>query len=889
LLLCTLAVALIYAHVIRTGPANLNGMYDVNRYYSPQVFYTDYALQQGELPLWNALTYCGQPFAANPQTFALYPPNLIRGLLTKDPTPKKSQAGFVFMLGLHYILMAYGVYLLARSHGQSHGAALAAAVAFTFSSLMVRRACAYHFATTLPWVPYILLCTKKVLDATEFRAKLAFAVLAGFLFALSTLGGFLHILPYLYVLMAGYMLLYRMLHPKTGMGSPKLLWSWAGDGLCLLMILGVSILAASVLLIPFVELLGFTARQKGSTVGHYGNIVGDSPLAFFQAFIVYSGVKFEAETLRGSGVIALLLIPCAFTSRQWRNLLLFLVLYLVLLDCSFGPPFPISRLLNWMTPFALSAYARAYDVALLPLSLMVGLGVDAMAQPMRKWWMNLIRGLVVIALAAAMLVPLWSLVTQGLIFLRAVGPWVVYIPAIAVAIMVLASFMRFPKTIAVFVALLIFLEAFVWCQHFVPFLCRGRFANPAGYQASVPPSLPQDNSRRTDPRQINGLFALRNATNGYDPLFVEPVRDVISGTSRGRVYARAVRNWEPTRKSDRGNLFLKRPFWLARQWVNGPLPGKYDLFPAATTVFLQDPDPVPIPELAADDLLDSGVSPNTLVTVVNGMKVFGVPHQGRKRVARILNFNLPRTLPGKPAGPAGAVHSVLRLYYKSTCSADVELSFSDRDTKSTELGKLLNIRSTAGREKVVEIPLPDFRRVRALLSVNVKQASGELVFLRAETVTDLNDEDFLLSHIDRRINSVELDVGPLEEHRMLTYLDAWYPGWEARIDGEPVPIYVANEAFKGIVIPPGTHHVRFTFRPRRIMVGAVVSAATFGVGTLVLIIYLSGWLIRSLQRRKDTCDGMDIDEESPPEHSMSDMIIEENSPMEQDLEGEPKP
>ncbi len=41
---------------------------------------------------------------------------------------------------------------------------------------------------------------------------------------------------------------------------------------------------------------------------------------------------------------------------------------------------------------------------------------------------------------------------------------------------------------------------------------------------------------------------------------------------------------------------------------------------------------------------------------------------------------------------------------------------------------------------------------------------------------------------------------------------AWYSAWSCRIDGEEVPVSVANVMFQGVHVPPGTHRVEFIFR-----------------------------------------------------------------------------
>lgn len=49
--------------------------------------------------------------------------------------------------------------------------------------------------------------------------------------------------------------------------------------------------------------------------------------------------------------------------------------------------------------------------------------------------------------------------------------------------------------------------------------------------------------------------------------------------------------------------------------------------------------------------------------------------------------------------------------------------------------------------------------------------------------------------------------------------DQYYPGWEARLDGVPVPIIRSNHIFRGVLVPPGKHEVVFSFRPRSLWLG----------------------------------------------------------------------
>jgi hypothetical protein len=58
----------------------------------------------------------------------------------------------------------------------------------------------------------------------------------------------------------------------------------------------------------------------------------------------------------------------------------------------------------------------------------------------------------------------------------------------------------------------------------------------------------------------------------------------------------------------------------------------------------------------------------------------------------------------------------------------------------------------------------------------------------------------------------------------LVLCDRDAPEWEARVDGQPVPILRANAVFRAVSLPAGTHEVRFRYRPRLVYACAAVSA-----------------------------------------------------------------
>ena len=71
------------------------------------------------------------------------------------------------------------------------------------------------------------------------------------------------------------------------------------------------------------------------------------------------------------------------------------------------------------------------------------------------------------------------------------------------------------------------------------------------------------------------------------------------------------------------------------------------------------------------------------------------------------------------------------------------------------------------------------------------------------------------------------------ETALLVVSDLLYPGWRARIDRRPAPIYATNGLFRGIVVPPGAHTVEMLFRPTSLRVGMGVMGMALSVMVLL--------------------------------------------------------
>jgi hypothetical protein len=107
------------------------------------------------------------------------------------------------------------------------------------------------------------------------------------------------------------------------------------------------------------------------------------------------------------------------------------------------------------------------------------------------------------------------------------------------------------------------------------------------------------------------------------------------------------------------------------------------------------------------------------------------------------------------------------------------------------------------RVALLEEPLP-----RPLASTGVELDSTERAAVTKRTSTH-----------------VAVDVETLTE-RVLVLSDAYYPGWQARIDGQRAEVFPTYSVYRGVLVPQGKHTVEFDCRPWTFALGLALTAAT---------------------------------------------------------------
>ncbi|PZR78369.1 MAG: hypothetical protein DLM65_13185 [Candidatus Aeolococcus gillhamiae] len=83
---------------------------------------------------------------------------------------------------------------------------------------------------------------------------------------------------------------------------------------------------------------------------------------------------------------------------------------------------------------------------------------------------------------------------------------------------------------------------------------------------------------------------------------------------------------------------------------------------------------------------------------------------------------------------------------------------------------------------------------------------------------------------------------------LVVVAEAYFPGWQARVDGRPAPVLEADGAFLGVAIGPGVHNVTLDYHPpAAVGLGRLITAATLAVLTILGLRSLAGRRRRALR------------------------------------------
>ncbi len=366
------------------------------------------SLRDGAWPLWNPYIYAGAPHVGDIQAGFLYPPVLLLFLLR----PEFPYAALQWLSIGHIWFAGAGMYLfLARGQGVRRVAALAAALAFMFSDVFLT-----HFgnlnlnaaASWLPWVFWAYGGNRRMrsdgslesanqrigecdpMDRPNQRSTSSFILhpssfVPALLLALATLAG--HIQATLFIVLA--LVLYAALELWLARGEPqpgpRALAVLARLGLCL----AVALLIAAPVLLPALQLTGYTARADWSyaqTAGYSlspAQWIGWLIPGFFGRGPQFHWGAWPRVEVGYLGILPLVLAGLAFVLRRERRTWAFAGLAAASFVLALGIYAIPHGWLSLLPGFGLlRASARFVLLTDFALAALAGFGLDAALAPL---------------------------------------------------------------------------------------------------------------------------------------------------------------------------------------------------------------------------------------------------------------------------------------------------------------------------------------------------------------------------------------------------------------------------------------------------------------------------------------------------------------------------
>jgi hypothetical protein len=77
--------------------------------------------------------------------------------------------------------------------------------------------------------------------------------------------------------------------------------------------------------------------------------------------------------------------------------------------------------------------------------------------------------------------------------------------------------------------------------------------------------------------------------------------------------------------------------------------------------------------------------------------------------------------------------------------------------------------------------------------------------------------------------------------RFLVLTQAYFPGWQATVDGVATPLARADYLFQGLYVPAGAHRVEIAYQPRSLLIGGAISAAAHVLAVILFVLARVRW------------------------------------------------
>ncbi|HXV44719.1 MAG TPA: YfhO family protein [Anaerolineae bacterium] len=95
------------------------------------------------------------------------------------------------------------------------------------------------------------------------------------------------------------------------------------------------------------------------------------------------------------------------------------------------------------------------------------------------------------------------------------------------------------------------------------------------------------------------------------------------------------------------------------------------------------------------------------------------------------------------------------------------------------------------------------------------------------TASTVSIEAISPTHLTAEVNA--------SSRQLLVFSQIYYPGWKARVDGQPAELLQVNVIQQGVVVPAGQHSVELVFSPRSFWVGVIISSIALLICLILLV------------------------------------------------------
>jgi hypothetical protein len=430
-------LSLVFHWRILTSPADqLIATLDIVHYFRWLHMYAYEEFMAGRMPLWNPYTYCGTPFAANPQASVFYPLAWLYMVVDIFQAQK-------LMFVSHSMLAGSFMYLFLREIGRDEArdleqsnqtidsanesepggfrrmlfpnlnsdspiahskmarpAAAIGAIAFMFGNYMMANVSVGHLTMvfTATWLPLALFCYERALS----RGRTIWLMWTGMVLGVQVLAGEPQNCYYSVVAVTLYGLARTLMCSSPGgrrwwKRTPSGVLGW---GLGLTVVAVVSAGASLIQLLPTAEFARLSDRSTNNYI--FATFMSQEPQGFLEFLVPWANEDFAGIGVKpwglmltqnweyGAylGMVTLTLVGTSFFVRRNPALWSLRVLLVLAVVMMLGANTPVYQVLyEWMPGLSLFRIpTRAVVIAHLCLAAMAGIGAQHLFADERELW-----------------------------------------------------------------------------------------------------------------------------------------------------------------------------------------------------------------------------------------------------------------------------------------------------------------------------------------------------------------------------------------------------------------------------------------------------------------------------------------------------------------------